>query len=193
MQRRELLKMIAAATGTAFIGGQSLAYDLRPKVSLTDTSFNQEDVILFNQLGETIIPQTDTPGAKQANVGLTIAIIITDCYTAEEQQIFKKGLIEIEKQASDEFNQAFLLLSENQRTQLLTKLDTEAKQYIHQNKQQIANKSVPIHYFTMLKQLVLFSFFSSELGATKVLRHVAIPGSYNGDLDYKKGDRAWAR
>jgi hypothetical protein len=48
------------------------------------------------------------------------------------------------------------------------------------------------HYFTIIKQLVLFSFFSSEVGATKVLRYEAIPGSYDGDLPYKKGDKAWA-
>jgi hypothetical protein len=48
------------------------------------------------------------------------------------------------------------------------------------------------HYFAMVKQLILFNFFTSELGATKVLRYVAIPGSYDGDFPYKKGDKAWA-
>ncbi|BCO17439.1 hypothetical protein KUC3_02960 [Alteromonas sp. KC3] len=35
-------------------------------------------------------------------------------------------------------------------------------------------------------------FFTSQVGATKVLRYVSIPGKYDGALPYKKGDKAWA-
>jgi hypothetical protein len=38
----------------------------------------------------------------------------------------------------------------------------------------------------------LYTFFTSQVGATKVLRYVAIPGYYNGELPYEKGDKAWA-
>ncbi|GAC14793.1 gluconate 2-dehydrogenase subunit 3 family protein [Aliiglaciecola lipolytica] len=193
MERRELLKMIVAATGSAFIGSQVLAYDMRPNVTLSDTIFDKDDVTFLNQLGETIIPKTDTPGAKQANVGLMIAIIISDCYTTDEQKIFKQGLLVIDNKAQSTYNNPFLLLSNVQQTELLTAKDAEANQYNKKFRQELKNKTVPVHYFTMLKQLVLFTFFSSEIGATQVLRHVAIPGSYNGDLAYKKGDKAWAR
>lgn len=193
MERRELLKMIVAATGSAFIGSQVLAYDIRPNVTLSDTIFDKDDVTFLNQLGETIIPKTDTPGAKQANVGLMIAIIISDCYTTDEQKIFKQGLLDIDNQAQSTYNNPFLLLSNVQQTELLTAKDAETNQYNKKFRQELKNKTVPVHYFTMLKQLVLFTFFSSEIGATQVLRHVAIPGSYNGDLAYKKGDKAWAR
>jgi hypothetical protein len=35
-------------------------------------------------------------------------------------------------------------------------------------------------------------FFTSEPGATKALRYIAVPGHYDGNLPYKKGDKAWA-
>jgi hypothetical protein len=44
----------------------------------------------------------------------------------------------------------------------------------------------------MMKELTLLGFFTSEIGATKALKYVETPGSYNGNLPYKKGDRAWA-
>ena len=50
----------------------------------------------------------------------------------------------------------------------------------------------PTHYFTMIKQLTLWGYFSSEIGATQALRYVAIPGKYEGCVPYKKGDKAWA-
>ena len=44
----------------------------------------------------------------------------------------------------------------------------------------------------MIKQLTLWGYFSSEIGATQALRYVAIPGKYEGCIPYKKGDKAWA-
>lgn len=193
MERRDLLKMIAAVTGTAFVGSHVLAYDQVPSVELKDTDFSKDDVAFINEVGEVIMPKTDTPGAKAANVGLTIAIIVSDCYTAAEEKVFKQGLTVIKDAAKSKFQKDFSLLNQQQQTEILTKLDVEAKEYNRIYGPQLEEKSVLPHYFSMLKQLVLFALFTSEVGATKVLRYVPIPGYYDGDLDYKKGDKAWAK
>jgi hypothetical protein len=44
----------------------------------------------------------------------------------------------------------------------------------------------------MIKELSLLGYFTSELGATEALRYNPIPGRYEGDIPYKKGDRVWA-
>jgi hypothetical protein len=44
----------------------------------------------------------------------------------------------------------------------------------------------------MMKQLTLFGYFTSKEGATQALRYKAVPGKYEGCIDYKKGDKAWA-
>jgi hypothetical protein len=44
----------------------------------------------------------------------------------------------------------------------------------------------------MLKELTLLGFFTSKPGATQALRYIAVPGKYDGNLPYKKGDKAWA-
>jgi len=38
----------------------------------------------------------------------------------------------------------------------------------------------------------LSGYFTSEIGATKALRYVAVPGKFDGSYPYKKGDKAWA-
>jgi hypothetical protein len=43
-----------------------------------------------------------------------------------------------------------------------------------------------------MKELTLLGYFTSEPGATKALRYVAVPGRYDGCIPYKKGDKAWA-
>jgi hypothetical protein len=70
---------------------------------------------------------------------------------------------------------------------LLTAIDKEAKEY-----QAAKQKDDPSHYFTLMKQLTLLGYFTSEIGATQALRYEAVPGRYEGCVPYKKGDKAWA-
>ena len=49
MERRDLLKLIATATGTALVGGKALAYDIVAPVPLSETGFSKEDVALINE------------------------------------------------------------------------------------------------------------------------------------------------
>lgn len=196
MNRRELLKMIAAATGTAFVSANAMAYVTLPMKTVQETAFSKDDIAFFNEVGEVIIPRTDTPGAKDVNVGFMMAVIVTDCYTAPQQAAFKDGIATIKALAKSTYGKDFLLLSNYERTSLLASLNDEAD--VFNTKAKLASKGVkdaekPLpHGFTLIKQLTLFTFFTSKEGATKVLRYVAIPGRYDGELPYKKGDRAWA-
>ena len=185
MNRRDLIKFIAAATGTAFVSSNALAYSTLPQVEVKNTGFSKKDLMLLNEIGESILPRTDTPGAKDADVSKMMAIMVADCYSAEERQVFMQGLQTLQTRTQDKYKKEFLLLSSEQRFEMLSLLDQEARIYNnHEN-------TVP-HYFSLIKQLVLFTFFTSEIGATQVLRYVAVPTYYDGDFPYKAGDRAWA-
>ena len=46
-------------------------------------------------------------------------------------------------------------------------------------------------FFSGLKQMVLFAFYNSEVGATVELRYQAIPGDFVPCMPYSEGDRAW--
>ena len=78
-------------------------------------------------------------------------------------------------------------ISRGQRHDLLVKLDSEQKDYM-QNKK----KEEPSHYFRMMKELTLLGYFTSEIGCKQAMRYVERPGTYDGNLDYKKGDKAFA-
>jgi len=196
MKRRDLLSMIAAATGTAFVGSNVLAYTVMPIQDSKDSGYSNDEVTFFNEVGEIIIPRTDSPGAKDANVGSIMSILLADCYSPVQQKAVKSGIESLRSKAKTRYAKDFLLLTHEQRIALLSSIDEEAdmqnKKTVFANSSSNENELVLPHYFTIIKQLVLFSFFSSEVGATKVLRYEAIPGSYDGDLPYKKGDKAWA-
>ncbi len=184
MNRRDLLKMIAAATGTAMVGGSALLSGCARMVTEPDQSFSAADVALLDEVAETIIPRTDTPGAKDAQVGQLMTVMVRDTYTQEEQEIFHRGLPKINAASQQAYGEPFIALTPEQRHSLVSALDAEAK--VHNLNH--ADK----HYFTMIKQLTLFGFFTSEVGAKEVLRYMAIPGGYDPCMPYEEGDRAWA-
>lgn len=179
MDRRSLLKLIAISTGATLIGSTALLAQ-----PATPADFTDDDILRLDELAETILPRTDTPGAKDAGVGAFMPVFVTACYTPEEQAVFRDGLIQLEERSQNTFQADFVALAPEQRLELVQELDREAKAQIEDGGE--------VHYFTMMKQLTLFGFFTSKVGATEVLRYVAVPGRYDGELAYEAGQTAWA-
>jgi hypothetical protein len=184
MNRRDLLKMIAAATGYAMIGSPVLLSGCASG-AYTSQLFSTDDLNLLAEIAETIVPRTDSPGAKDADVAPFMTKIVDNCYSDADQMAFHAGLRDLRVESQSRYATAFESLAAAQRTALLTDLDIQARNY-----QRPEGGSA--HYFTMMKQLTLFSYFTSEIVQTQVLRHVPIPGRFDGCYPYQPGDKAWA-
>ncbi len=177
MQRREALQRVAVLLGGTVIGAEAFLSGCKTPVR-KEGLFYDNDVAMMDEIGEIILPGGNgVPGAKDAKIGEFMKVIVTDCYTPEDQDVFTQGL----KAMRDA---QFMDLTPQQRHDLLVKLDKEARDPKYNDK----NK----HYFKMLKQLTIWGYFSSEPGATKALRYIETPGHFDGNLPYKKGDKAWA-
>lgn len=204
MERRELLKMIALLTGGALIGGDVFLSGCKTSVKKGEGLLSTDDIALLNEVGETIIPATDTPGAKAAKVGEFINVYVSDCYRADQQKAFTEGLSALEKTCEKQFSKNFMALTAAERNQVLVTLEPEAKTYNEQikKKEQIARDAArqeikefigaPLHFYSMIKQLTLLGYFTSEIGMKQALRFLPVPGKYDGAFPYKKGDKAWA-
>jgi hypothetical protein len=205
MERRELLKMVAVLTGGAVIGGDFFLSGCKagPK---TNAGFDTSVISLLDEISETIIPATNTPGAKAAQVGAFMKIMVTDCYTQAQQDAFMKGINSLKKACKKMHGKSFMDCTPEQRHNFLVSLEKEAKEYNKQveekdkpQKDEFAKKGKsydfvpsPLHYYTMMKQLTLLGFFTSKTGMTETLRHIPVPGKYDGAYPYKPGDKAWA-
>ena len=115
-----------------------------------------------------------------------MAVIVSDCYEPDDQKRFLEGLASLDAECAKRYGKkSFMKLSPAQRTEFLTALDKERREYQKNKKKEDKN-----HYFQTIKDLVLWGYFTSEIGATQALRFVEYPGKYT-TVDYKKGDRAW--
>ncbi|MDB5142152.1 MAG: gluconate 2-dehydrogenase subunit 3 family protein [Mucilaginibacter sp.] len=190
MNRRDAIGRVALIMGGTLIGAEFLVSGCKPGAAKVADLFNTDHIAFLNEVGETILPATSTPGAKAADVGNFMAVMVRDCYTPADQDTFVKGLGKIDEASDKKFNKKFMDLDAGQRTALLTDLDKEQKEYSGSKINKLLGNNN--HYFRMMKELTLLGYFTSEVGCTKALRYVPIPGRFDGCIPYKKGDRAWA-
>ena len=186
MDRREYLKKIALLSGAAVVGADFFLSGCSPNGTAAG-SFTKAQLALLDEIGETIIPATTTPGAKAAEVGKFIEVMVRDCYTTEQQATFKAGMKSVEEACQKATGKNFTEATPEQRHDLLVSLEKEAKAYNESHQ-----KDKQVHYYTMMKQLTLWGFFTSKTGMTETLRHIPVPGKYDGAFPYAKGDKAWA-
>ena len=185
VSRREALARLVAITGASVIGAEYwLSGCARPDRS--GRAFTPAEISLLDEIADTIIPATTTPGAKEAGVGRFMAMMVTDCYDAANHRVFSDGIAKVNAAARRRFGKPFTECAPADRTTLLNALDREQRAYGAKKP-----ADAPPHYFRLMKDLTLLGYFSSEIGATQALRYVESPGKYLGDVPYQKGDRAW--
>lgn len=188
MNRREALSLVAWITGGIVVGSELLLKGCSGKPSMdVNNLFAPEMTGLFGDIADIIIPETGSPGAKQAGVGEFIPEMIRDCYTSEDQKIFINGIEQFQSTCIKKYQKKFQEMDDKDKKEMVIQEDKEMKKYNDHKKE-----NMPNHYFFLFKQLTLLGYFTSEKGATMALRYVKIPGKYDGDFSYKKGDKAWA-
>lgn len=208
MNRREAIQRVAMLIGGSVIGANLfLEGCTRPASKDVTVLFEKDKMNFLGDLAEAILPETSTPGAKEAGVGEFIPVMIRDCYDPHDQKAFLEGLDGVDDKAKKEFGKKFQDLSKEDQLQFVNMLDKEAKEFQkgRGEKQKKLNEEakkngkegeeveqVPNHFFHMLKQITLTGYFTSEVGMTKALRYVKIPGKYDGNYPYKKGEHALA-
>lgn len=192
IDRREMLRRVGLLLGgTALASETALLGACRPRsVALAEpaaTPFSRAEIAWLDEVAETILPATQTPGAKAAQVGAYMAVTVTDCYTPEQRRIFREGMAQLEGRAMARFQRGFLALTPEERHQLLEQLDGEQKRYMDTRA-----SGAPPHYFRLVKELTLSGYFTSEIGMTQALRYVEAPGRFDPCVPCTPGETSWA-
>lgn len=133
IDRREAIRRVALFLGgTSLIGGSALLTACereRPQTPAANPvgEFTAADIAYLDEIAETILPQTKTPGAKAARTGAFMALMVTDSYNPNDRKIFRDGMIKLDQESQKESNAAFMAATPQQRLTLLTRLDREQK------------------------------------------------------------------
>ena len=192
IDRREAIRRL----GALVLGGVTLANIdavLGARVALAaaahaPTLFGAQDIALLDEVAETILPETDTPGAKAAGVGAFMALMVSDVLNPAQQQVFRAGMSTLEERSRAQNGGGFLAATPAQRLALLEALDQEQFQHAASHAD-----DTPAHWFRMMKGLALFGYFTSEIGYTRAMRYVETPGRFDPSVVHAPGERSWAK
>jgi hypothetical protein len=203
MNRREVITRLAILMGGT-LSAQTLSaidlvgsdrqrsFDDRPDANPFTLTADQRKIVA--EVAEHIIPKTTTPGAKDAGVPEFIEMMLKDCYKKPEQESFAAGIVALEKQS-------FLSLSAAQQVEMLKKVEADTKKEIEAlNVKQVkvgdnvdketmeAKRAVP--FWRLIKELTLFGYFTSEVGATASFIVEPIPGKFE-PIKIKPGQKMY--
>ena len=180
MNRREALVLMASGfTGTIFGAARMLASAGPGPEGARAGVLTDADRALLNEFGETILPATQgSGGAKAADVAAFMDDVVANFYDERERAAFAAGLIEIESASRGRFSgRGFGELAPPERTVLVMGFERASPQP---------------EFYRMIKQATLWGYFSSEVGATQAMAHVAVPGRYEGVVTVAPSTRAWS-
>ena len=186
MNRREAVQNISLLLGGTLVGMNAFLTGCKTETGNKD-AFSQSDIAYLDEIADTILPTTSTPGAKAAKVGQFMTVMVNDCYEARDQKVFREGMDKINELSDKDFGKNFMEITPQQRNTLLVKLDAEAKQHQKAKKPEDA-----AHYFRLMKELTMLGYFTSEIGTKQARRYEETPGRFEACIPYKKGDKAWA-
>ena len=122
---------------------------------------------LLTDIVDTIIPTTDTLGAKDLNVPTFVQKVVTDCYEKETQEAFLRGLDTVKRLSKEGYGKSFSALVPAQRLELLSQME-EAE-----DKDQQA-------FLKLVKELTILGYTNSEYVLTNFSNYSMVPGHYYG-------------
>ncbi|HMH86857.1 MAG TPA: gluconate 2-dehydrogenase subunit 3 family protein [Gemmatimonadaceae bacterium] len=218
-RREAILRMSVLLGGVALIGSGALISGCRAeKTGTVGEPFTADDIAYLDEIADTILPTTSTPGAKAAKTGAFMALMVTDTYHEDDDKTFRDGMRKLDDLSKQKNGGAsFMKATPAQRLALLQELDKEQHDYSEKQRAEGRKKSdavissasqqnapeakinpatqmsdPPNKYFRMMKELALLGYFTSEVGATQALRYVESPGRYDPCVPYKPGEKDWA-
>ena len=186
-ERRSAIKKLATLCGLA-LSANSLSLMAESFSSPRDISrrkkrlLNQQQLVLVSELSELIIPTTDTPGAIGADVHNFIGYQTAYCFNKDEQQQLVLFLEKISTSAKKAYKKDFLACEKHQQIELLTHMEQAQGEFTAEDRE----------HFKQFKALVVFGYYTSEVGASKELAYLAIPGGYKGSVKFSTVGKAWS-
>lgn len=175
LTRRAVLKNLLIVSGGICVLPSCLHKEEATSIPLKNISLTKNDEQLMASIAETIIPATNTPGARDTYTHLYALKILDDCYEKEEQQKFIKGLHAINPLAKKSFEKLFSDGTAAQREALLNSI--EAKK---------GHSDEVTSFYKIMKDLTIHGYVTSKPVMTKLILYELVPGRFRGSFPVQK-------
>lgn len=171
IKRRKVLSTLAAGLG-AVISLPSWANGWSLKSLGKIQYLDIEDEALLISIVDTIIPATDTPGAKEVGVHILMQKLIQDCQPRAAQDGFRMGLVTTNAVAIGKYGKSFIDLSNEEKKEVL--ISMARSEYPDQK-----------NFFNSVKRMTIDGYMKSEYAMTNITKWEMAPNRYYGCIQVK--------
>ena len=156
-----------------------------------DLSYLDNHKTMIADLAETIIPRTDSPGAKDALVHESIIGMIKNGSDRKTQNSFIDGLKDVEAYTGSNYSKSFSHLGTAEQQTVVKHFQLKGKNYSGLAGK-VKNKVLGKSFFTILKEYTTIAYCTSKPGATQGMAYEFIPGRYVPCMPLAANQKAWA-
>jgi gluconate 2-dehydrogenase gamma chain len=148
----------------------------------TPRATTQPQSELIASIAERIIPETKTPGARTAQVHRFIDTMLAEYYTPAERNDFLIGLADVDARAERAHGRDFVRCSTGDQHAIIDQIDRQTF---------AAGATSAPSFFRTMKELTVLGYYTSQVGATRELHHVQVPGRYDSCVPLSTIGSAW--
>jgi Gluconate 2-dehydrogenase subunit 3 len=170
-RRSALITLAGAVAGLVSLPSWASGWSAET-VRLNRSLLSVDQNELLADIAETVIPATDTPGAKALNVQQFIQKVIVDCADKPSQEMFTKGIGMIDDLAQKSFGKPFREGDAAQRMAVLTQMSK-------------SDDPAQKGFYNLVKNLTIRGYMNSEYVMTNLTHFEFIPGRYHGCVPVK--------
>jgi hypothetical protein len=182
MNRRIAVKHFALLAGAVALLPSCLSQtkDQEQAAASSPAALTASQRQLVADVCETLLPRTDTPGAKDLGLHLYVLKMLNDCTPAKEQQIFVAGLGQLDAAAQKQLGHSFAASTLPQRAAFLQHLDQQPTDF----SDELAG------FYRIARQLTIDGYTNGKYFMTKEVVYELVPSRYNGHYPVSKVDLA---
>lgn len=176
MERRKVFKYLAvsvAGLATVPFWVNSWTAEKLPAVSLVVNDAQKQNLAA---LVGAIIPETDTPGARELGVDQFVLTMVEDCVEKEKQQAFFAGLDKLETKADTLKGKSFVQASDVERLEILQQVDNVI----------LPGDGEVFDIALFIKDLTIMGYMNSEYVMKNILNYELVPSRFNGNYPVAK-------
>jgi hypothetical protein len=192
MNRRTVIKNLALVLGGAALLPACVQEHGKSSIAFKKINVSADQEKFMADVSDTIIPKTDTPGAKELSVHLFVLKMVDECFSKKDQDAFMSGLDKVSKEAEKRFGKPFAQCTQIQRENYLNELDHQQVEYqkaqkaAGNNPKSQAQANDVMAFYGIAKGETIFGYTYSKYFMTKEIVYELVPSRYNPNFPVKK-------
>jgi len=167
-RRVAIQQLVLIWAGVAFLPA-CLHNEQKVSIPLKKIQIDPADETMLAGLTETILPKTDTPGARDLSAHLFALKMVDDCFTKQNQDKYIRGMKDFEAFIQKTTGKSFTENSDSQRQAIVAELD----------RKKVSEDGISFFY-NSTKKLTVQAYTTCEYYLTKVRGYKMIPGKFQG-------------